>query len=195
MVVVALLSLMIVALMGVFNSTQTAFRASVTQTDVLEGGRNVMDIIAQDFRNMTPSLGVSNGPVNFYVGFYPNPNKFPYSGTYPNVIMPLIQPLVGSANGSSRTNVLESFFILSRNNRTWTGTGYTVGVLSTNFLFPLYRFSMSANISSANAPAVLFTNFWYSFPQYSIPQNSTNWSHLIDGVVDLRVRVFDPAGG
>ena len=39
LVVVVLMSLIILALMAVFNSTQTAFRASLTQTDVLEGGR------------------------------------------------------------------------------------------------------------------------------------------------------------
>ena len=43
--------------MAVFNSTQTAFRASVTQTDVLEGGRAAMDMIAGDLREMAPSLG------------------------------------------------------------------------------------------------------------------------------------------
>ena len=57
MVVMALLSLIVIALMGVFSSTQAAFRASVTQTDVLEGGRAAMDLIAGDLRAMTPSLG------------------------------------------------------------------------------------------------------------------------------------------
>ena len=56
MVVVALLALIVMALMAVFNSTQTAFRAGVTQTDVLEGGRAAMDLIAADLRQMSPSL-------------------------------------------------------------------------------------------------------------------------------------------
>jgi type II secretory pathway component PulJ len=43
LVVVSLLSLIVLALMAVFNSTQRAFRASITQTDVLEGGRATMD--------------------------------------------------------------------------------------------------------------------------------------------------------
>ena len=58
MVVVVLLSLIVVALMSVFSSTQTAFRASVTQTDILEGGRAAMDMIAQDLKEMAPSLGL-----------------------------------------------------------------------------------------------------------------------------------------
>ena len=60
LVVITLLSLIVLALMAVFNSTQTAFRASVTQTDVLEGGRAAMDMMTADLRQMAPSLGGSN---------------------------------------------------------------------------------------------------------------------------------------
>ena len=60
LVVVVLMSFIILALMAVFNSTQTAFRASLTQTDVLEGGRSAMGMIKSDLESMTPSFGVSN---------------------------------------------------------------------------------------------------------------------------------------
>src|SRR5260221_9118070 len=127
MVVVALLGLIIVALMGVFNSTQKAFRASVTQSDVLEGGRAVMDLIAGDLREMSPSLGASNGAVNFYA----NTNAG---------YLPLVQPLVASS--SARTNVLENFFILSRENQNYTAVGYVVIANSADGnLYSLYRFS------------------------------------------------------
>ena len=66
MVVVVLLSFIVIALMAVFNSTQGAFRASVTQTDVLESGRAAMDLMTGDLRTMSPSQGASNGAVNFY---------------------------------------------------------------------------------------------------------------------------------
>src|SRR5208282_4111864 len=80
LVAITLLSLIVLALMAVFNSTQTAFRASVTQTDVLEGGRAAMDMMTSDLRQMAPSQGyysssdfvTLNGfvyrtdPVNFY---------------------------------------------------------------------------------------------------------------------------------
>ncbi len=73
MVVMALLSLIVFALMAVFNSTQAAFRASVTQTDVLESGRAAMEMITTDLRAMSPSLESSNrntqfSTVNFYAG-------------------------------------------------------------------------------------------------------------------------------
>ncbi len=86
LVVVVLLSFIILALMTVFNATQTAFRASITQTDVMEGGRSVMGLLKSDFESMTPSYGESNidlsgiilhsrqRPVNFYV----NTNSWQY---------------------------------------------------------------------------------------------------------------------
>ena len=180
MVVVALLSLIVIALMGVFNSTQAAFRASITQTDVLESGRAAMDLIAGDLRSMSPSGGNANlnvSPVNFFAT-----NNLNYS--------PLLQPLVASVSGQRRTNVLENFFILSRENQTWTGTGYVVDTTSANDINPLYRFSMSTNVAVANGPWMLYTNFLYS-QQFA---NSPSWSRLMDGVVTLRVRAYDPSG-
>jgi type II secretory pathway pseudopilin PulG len=171
LVVVVLMALIIVALMGVFNATQSAFRASLTQTDVLEGGRSAMGMIKNDLESMTPSFGVSNVAVNFSTAVVTGTNT------------PLIQPLTVS---TLRTNVLEEFFILTRQNMTWTGVGYLVDLSSTNYLNPLYRFSMSTNVMAPNAPAILYTNFIYAA--------ITNMSHLMDGVVDLRVRAFDPNG-
>jgi type II secretory pathway pseudopilin PulG len=182
MVVMALLSLIVIALMTVFNSTQAAFRASVTQTDVLESGRAAMEMISDDLRAMTPSLGVSNSapnplqngliPVNFYV----------VSNT---VTAPLIQPLIGSISGQARISVVQSFFVLSRNNQTWTGTGYYVDTSSTSAINPFYRFSMSTNVSAINGPAMLYYNFLNS-----ALTNSPPWSHLLDGVVGLRLRAY-----
>ena len=122
MVVMVLLSLIVLALMAVFNSTQTAFRAGVTQTDVLEGGRATMDLMASDLRNMAPSLGASSGAVNFYA----NANVG---------ICRWCRP-IGQRERSQRTNALEKIFILSRNNATdrhWTATGYMVDTCSNGF--------------------------------------------------------------
>jgi prepilin-type N-terminal cleavage/methylation domain-containing protein len=66
LVVMTLLSLIVLVLMAVFNSTQTAFRAGVTQAGVLESGRAAMDLMAEDLRAMSPSLDINNGAVNFY---------------------------------------------------------------------------------------------------------------------------------
>jgi type II secretory pathway pseudopilin PulG len=169
MVVMALLSLIVIALMGVFSSTQTAFRASITQTDVLEGGRAAMDMIAGDLKEASASGGLmGSGGVNFAVA--------PTNGYV------LVQSLVGSQQ--SRTNILEKIFILSRENQTWNGVGYVVDFASTASINPLYRFSASTN--AAVDPRKLY-NLFISTPAASM-------SHLLDGVVDLRVHAFDLNG-
>jgi len=181
MVVVLLLSLIVIALMGVFNTTQAAFRASITQTDVLESGRAAVDMITQDLKEMSPSLGFNNGAVNFFATNNPG-----YS--------PLLQSLVGVSDPNiQRTNVLENFFILSRENQTWTGTGYVVDTLSANGINPLYRFSMTMPVSAPNRPALLYTNFIFN-SALPVSQNNTNMHRLMDGVVTLRVRAYDLNG-
>jgi len=168
MVVVVMLSLIVFALMSVFTGTQKAFRSTITQTDVLEGGRAAMDLIVSDLKQMSPSLDVSTS-------FYVTVN----SST-------LVQSLIASSY--YRTNVLEKFFIMSRDNQTWTGTGYVVSLSPTN-LYSLYRFSTNMNVA-AGSPAALFN----SFSNAVANNNFTGMSHLLDGVVDFRVRAFDPNG-
>ena len=199
LVVVVLMSFIILALMAVFNATQSAFRSSLTQADVLEGGRSAMGLIKSDLEGMTPSYGHNtnqvNGlrfatdgsgqswvPVNFQVGVLA-------SGTN----TPLVQSL--TASGQFRTNVLESFFMLTRQNTTWTGVGYVVDTGSTNYFNPLYRFSMSTNVMAAD-PTALFNSFLANLPAPGFPISPTNpsMSHLMDGVVDLRVRAYDSGG-
>ena len=187
LVVMALMGLIVLALMRVFDGTQTAFRSGVTQTDVLESGRAVTDLIKSDLEIMTPSLSASNAIV--YASTTNNVNLYVAVRTYASPPSPLVQSLVGSSSGQLRTNVLEEFFILTRQNRTWTGIGYVVGTNSPDgALYPLYRFSMSTNMMAAG-PASLYNAF------ASIPlTNSPPWSHLMDGVVGLRVRAYDTNG-
>jgi type II secretory pathway pseudopilin PulG len=183
LVVVVLMSLIVLALMAVFNSTQAAFRASITQTDVLEGGRSVTGLLKSDLEAMTPSFGVNNGAVNFYVTN--NPLQYQLQSG------PLMQSLAGSAQ--LRTNVLQRFFVLTRQNTTWTGVGYVVDTTSTNYFNPLYRFVVTANAMARNVPALFYTNFLANARLPISPAN-TNMSHLVDGVVHLTVRAYDTNG-
>jgi type II secretory pathway component PulJ len=183
LVVVVLMSLIVLALMAVFNSTQAAFRASLTQTDVLEGGRAAMGMVKSDLESMTPSFGVSNGSVNFYA----NPNPFQYQSQSAS----LVQSLAGS--GQQRANVLENFFILTRQNTTWTGVGYVVDTANTNSINPLYRFSMTTNVLAAAGPAALYKAFTNAV-FLAAWTNTSIMSHLMDGVVHLTVRAYDPNG-
>ena len=198
LVVLVLLSLIVFALMAVFSGTQRAFRASLTQTDTLGGGRAVMDLIASDLATMVPSDDNSNyqltvggpylwGPVNFVVaeqGF-----SIPYPPT------PLFQSIITSPSGAEVTNILENIFILGKNNingvPSWVATGYSVNTnLPDGTLYPLYRFHMTANVSSGLTGPVGLYNAWASF-QYT---NSALWSHLMDGVVRLTAQVYDTNG-
>jgi type II secretory pathway pseudopilin PulG len=189
LVAMTLLSLIVLVLMAVFNSTQQAFRASVTQTDVLEGSRATMELITADLQGMVPSYGVSN-----YVGYNGSLNTGPYyyggvnfavtTNSYWNG---LLQQLP-AANGARRTNVLEYFFILGKVNTKWTGTGYYVNATNMNPIYPLYRYYAETNID-AN-PVGLYWNFLNTiyYAQW------TNMSHVMDGVAHLVVRGYDNQG-
>ena len=177
LVTMTLLSLIVLVLMSVFNSTQTAFRATLTQTDLLEGGRDVLGLMKNDFESLTPSMTFSNDAVNLYI--VTNRIQF-QSGP-----APLVQPLVGSPTSAQRTNVLETVFLLTRQNLTWTGVGYYVDPTSTNSFNPLYRFSMSTNLAAD--PWWLF----YYFTNSVANGVFTNMSRLVDGVLHLTVRPYD----
>ena len=171
MVAMALLALIVIALMAVFTTTQNAFRASITQTDVLEGGRATMDLMAGDLGKMAASDGFSNTTVNFRVN-------------YNNNYQSLNQSLIGVNNLSTqRTNILENFFILSSGNQngvpTWYGTGYAVLTNSPNgsSLYSLYRFSTNHPMAMANSSYNLFYNDFSNFlfspgGYYIFPQRS-----------------------
>jgi hypothetical protein len=191
LVAMTLLSLIVLVLMTVFNSTQRAFRASVTQTDILEGGRAAMDLITTDLRTMVPAGGVyvSNG--NFYAGsvissntvnFFALDNSYAYCSFSGGTL--LYQPLRQTLPGGSalRANVLHYFFLLGRENTKWTGVGYVVNATNTSPLYPLYRFYAETNISVP--PVALYLAFVNAVNQ----SQWTNMSHVLDGVVHMTVR-------
>jgi type II secretory pathway pseudopilin PulG len=177
MVVMVLLTVIVIGLMAMFNQTQRAFRAGMAQTDQLEGGRMFADLILRDLQQMAPS-GQTNG-VNFYAEI-------------PNY--PLLQQVLP---GSSipRTNVLENLFFLTRFNQTWNGIGYFV---RTNSIFglsgnlapagTLYRFETNVSVSQFDDRGELpYFTFLNATNRFSI-------SKVLDGVVQFRVRCYDPNG-
>jgi prepilin-type N-terminal cleavage/methylation domain-containing protein len=190
MVVMAILSLIVLALAGVFSTTQRAFRASVTQTDVLQGSRATMDLIAADLRTVTPcgakgafatfDTPITNGFATNGINFFISNNATCYS--------PLLQSLPGTS--IYRTNLLQWFFMLSRQNTKWTSVGYIVNTSSTNSVYPLYRYYNETNLN-AN-PNSLFNTFVTQVSRGN--DGFTNMSHLIDGVIHLVVRPYDLNG-
>ena len=184
MVVVTLLSLIVLALMSVFSSTQKAFRSSITQTDVMEGGRAAIDFMAGDLRAIVPSAVNNPNGVHFFV----------MVTNYAVPPSPLMQPLVGSPNGALRTNVLENFFILGRGNLDgvpmWFGVAYAVSTnASPGGLYSLYRFATNHPVAGVD-PSILFTQDLTNFLQ----NVGRRGSRLMDGVVHLTVRAYDTNG-
>ena len=139
-----------------------------------------MELIAADLRTVTPSYGASNAisPVNFCVLA-----NYNYSTAY----APLVQNLPG-ATTVSRTNLLNYFFLLGKQNTKWFGIGYVVDNTNASDLYPLYRYYTETNLA-AN-PLALYANFYDSV----INSQWTNMSRLAGGVVHLTVRAQDPNG-
>lgn len=182
LVVVSLLSLVVLVLMSVFNSTQTAFRAGVTQTDVLESSRMAMGLITADLKLMAAAGGTTTNL------FALDNNS---SATYASIAYtPLTQSLPGEANpNTQRTNLLNYCFFLTKNGLTWTGIGYVVNPTNTTFYYPLYRYAVTTNINSAGS---LYNDFLNKI--LTGQWTNTTLTHLVDGVVDFRLHAYDPNG-
>jgi hypothetical protein len=179
-----LMSLIVFVLMSVFGNTQSAFRAGITQSDVLAGGRNTMDQIAQDVRGLTASGGYGPGWGGAQgINLYCVDNQ-----TYTNCYMTL------PAGSSYRTNVVQTVFLLGRQNTTWVASGYlVVPNLTNNTLFPMYRYNATATLEQG--PYGLYTNFLAAVQNNElINVKQSNWSHLLDGVVHFVVRAYDTNG-
>lgn len=179
LVVVALLSIIILGLLLMFNQTQKAFRTGMAQVDVLESGRAATEMLSRELLQMTPANSYRSNDVNYGVSFYVG---------LPNYT-PLRQPLPGSSTpAEERENLLEEMFFLTRYNRTWAGIGYLVtppneGVAT---LYRYYGTNSPDPRSPAHDPGMLFESYRNA--------SLTNMSRIIDGVVHFKVRAYDTNG-
>jgi type II secretory pathway pseudopilin PulG len=190
LVAVGLMSFIILGLLAMFLQTQRAFRASITQVDVLESGRAVTEMLGRELEQMSPSQ--VPGCINFFMDI-PKLGSPPYAQVSSTTTEPLYQALPGSAQ--RRTNTIDRFFFLTRQNRDWIGTGYQVIADTANAgVGTLYRFSQTipgnfrypTPYPPLPTPAPLCTNF--------VTAPLTNLSRIADGVIHLRVRAFDTKG-
>jgi type II secretory pathway pseudopilin PulG len=202
LVTVALLAFIILGLLGMFIQTQKAFRGSMKQTDVLGSGRAVMDMIARELAQMTPSQ--MRATINFSADIPPGPNQIPPSAapinsppyaevgtvagkTYP----PIKQTLPGAIPPVARTNVIQRIFFLTLVNQDWIGTGYEVvadypGGQANSGVGTLYRFAKIGRSSDVG-------NLWSSFANTPVT-NTQYFSRIADGVVHLRVKPYATNG-
>jgi len=195
LVTVALLSFIILGLFAMFNQTQRAFRASMTQTDVLESARAVTDMLAREFGQLTPSRA---NAINYYAQFVDT--------------VPLTQKLPGSTQ--NRTYYLQDCFILTREKQAWKGIGYCVRIPDADGrLWPaqiasgragvgsLYRFEESMPIIYSGPPGdvrnglpqdpgLLFRRFQTAF----VSGSAAISNRICEGVVHFQVRAFATNG-
>ncbi len=188
---VSILTVIVLALFGMFDQTQKALRANVAQVDVLEGGRTALDLLAREIEQMAAPTASSN-IVGFFTAF---------------ADIPRYQRLAG--DDVRRTNILSEFYFLTRSNRVWTGVGYRVldlkpsnprpgqdpvwtpGMANEGFGFLARRALSVTNLDSIFFP----TN---QDPAWSVLSRAqTNlwvYQRLTSGVVHFRVRALDAFG-
>ncbi len=174
MVTVALLSFIILGLVAMFSQTQRAFTTSMSQTDRLETGRAVTEMLARELAEITPS-GLPRT-----TNFFSEMDALDFN-------KPVYQYLMGGGTPPvNRTNVIQRFFFLSRQNQEWSGIGYKVvpdypdaGVGT------LYRYMGKLHNNRRYEIPLLSSNFVAS-------ARLTN--RIADGIIHLRLRAFDRDG-
>jgi hypothetical protein len=177
----ALLSIIILGLLAMFDQTKRAFTTGMTQVDVLESGRAAMEILSREVSQMYPAPYDSNA-VTFYAEIAP--------------VAPLWQPLPGN-NTRERRNLLEEMFFLTRGTNTWSGIGYWVGapdsgsipVATANGWGTLYRSHVNTVFQGLVAYPWQLYGAYYNFNVRTQRMN-----RIIDGVVHFKVRAYDPNG-
>jgi prepilin-type N-terminal cleavage/methylation domain-containing protein len=176
LVAVTLMSVIVLGLIAMFSQTQRAFRAGITQVDVMEGGRAACELLARELEQTTPT-GRPN-TLNFFSQW----NGYA-----------LIQSLPGkSALGDPqwRTNIVDDVFFFTRENRNWQGVGYRVE--SPDFVGTLYRYE--TNVANLDLDLVTQADSVASPVKFRDRAYSTRASRIIDGVVHFRVLAYDNNG-
>ncbi len=181
---VALLSVIILGLVAMFDQTRRAFTSSMTQVDVLEGGRAATALIASDLEQLTPA-------------FNPNVENFYMDILAPAPFFSTTQTLNDPAE--QRTNFLQQVYFVTRYNQQWNIIGYRVDSSGeANGIGTLYRYSLN-NIpvnGTVPPPAIINagSNLMSVVYDFTNTVHTNNFTRVIDGVVDFRVRALDPNG-
>lgn len=181
MVVVVLLSVIILGLMAMFSETQRAFRAGMSQSDILEGGRMATEMISRELEQMYPA---NTAGTNFFK----------------QVVSSYALPLPASA--AARTNYMSAVFFLTLQNRTWQGIGYfwvpdnSVAAAGPVPVGTLYRFQTNLSIlqfqQDPRRPLMAYNGAYSA--TYNNGYMGNGVSKLLDGVVDFNCRAFDTNG-
>lgn len=171
MVAVSLLTLIVLGLVFMFSQTQRAFVTSMAQVDVLENGRAISDLLSSELAEMAPT-------------HLPLTTNFLAEYDDVSFVQPLYQEL--PPGGTRRTNVVQRFFFLTRENQDWIGHGYYVLPPYGNAgVGALYRHVTSARGWNAS---LLSSNFFHAL------RNGLVTNRVADGIVHLRLIPYDVKG-
>ncbi len=184
MVAVSILAFMIVGLLAMFFHVQRAFRAGVTQSDVMEGGRALMSSLTRELQEAAATS----------IAYTTNIQIEPSPGTG-NWGEASVQNL---ESGSARTNFLQDLAFLTEANGEWKGIAYRFD--NRNGLGSLLRLEASLPYESnpfiaTNGLRVFSDEFFNSRINNSTPLiNSTNYRPVLDGIVHFFVTAYDTNG-
>jgi len=209
LVAIGLLTLVILTLYAMFDQTQKALHANISQTDVMESGRSVMELIVRDIeRARSPNLA---GAINLAI----QKADFVKSASAPDTFVP---PRITDAK--HRDYPLNSLFFLGQaQSNLWTAFGFYVGHNADaskppdETLGTLYRFQDPYPQSARGlAAADRFLAFYYYYDVLKAssvslnrpdPKNdnylnrfhrATNSTRLLDNVLFFRVLPFGREG-
>jgi hypothetical protein len=187
MVAVSIMTLIVLALYGMFDQVQKALRGNVAQVDVLEGGRAATELITREMEQI--QAGNILNQTNLYVGLARDVNLARWQ-------LPVRQELLDV--NEYRTNVLQEVYFLSHFNKQWTGTGYRV--LASNLKsqvfnqFALIGVGTLARYSTNIHDSDLTRSNLFGLVMDPQPANLAHYQRLVDGVVHFRVRAYDGRG-
>jgi prepilin-type N-terminal cleavage/methylation domain-containing protein len=198
-----ILSVLVLALFAMFNQTQKALLANVGQSDVMESGRSIMDLLGRDLSRARPSNVGSNiiyapGTAQINMVIDPAAN------------MVVLRTAAGPTNVNVRNAFLDQwrrdsllhdvFYLSETEPGQWTGAGLFVAPEDPNApddgVGTLYRYEDRRPVNLRGARGAKMADLLYDrfFNNALYRQNPTNSSRLLDGVVFFRVTPFGPSG-
>jgi hypothetical protein len=180
MVAVSLMTLIVLALYGMFRQTQRALRGNVTQADILESGRAALELMVRELQEASAAGFAAQ--TNFYTELNLSVNQ----GKALNQAF-FKQALVRT--NTYHTNVVQDLFFLTHRGKDWTAIGYRV-VATNSPVGTLYRFAFTTNAAvlpfNQNNLSLLFRSASHT--------NRSLFNPVTEGVTHLRIQVCDRAG-
>jgi len=170
MVAVTLLLVIVFGLLAVFSQTQRAFRTGMTQLDVLESGRALLELLNEEIQEASPlpPLGLTS-----------------FKMIRPGLSNTVQLDLPGDAAKFDAT--LQNIYFIRRINDRWIGESYQV---SNDFpgVASLYRLSVS--VTGQTQVAWLAANI----QAWRVEDKKMPFEKIADGIIHLRAIPFDNQG-